>query len=103
MQAGGVKGELMDSFVDGYSLALLIVSMALFIRRYLTQNPPVYPYLIIATTCLVSNLVNDSGAGLSAVALLAGASFSFLGCLLYPSWRHMGQTPTREPLPKKET
>lgn len=84
----------MFTIFDIYALALLIVSMALFVRRYMTQNPPVYPYLIIASTCLVSNWLGEAGGGIFALALLVAASFSFLGCLLYPSWRNMGQSPT---------
>ena len=84
----------MFTIFDIYALALLIVSMALFVRRYMTQNPPVYPYLIIAVTCLVANWLGEAGGGIFALALLVAASFSFLGCLLYPSWRNMGQGPT---------
>ncbi|MEO1251582.1 MAG: XrtV sorting system accessory protein [Pseudomonadota bacterium] len=82
----------MITIFDIYALALLVVSMALFVRRYMTQNPPVYPYLIIALTCLVANWLGEAGGGIFALALLVAASFSFLGCLLYPSWRHMGQS-----------
>lgn len=81
----------MITIFDIYSLLLLIASMSLFVYRYTKQNPPVYPYLIIACTCLVANWLGDTGGGLFALALLVAASFSFLGCLLYPSWRNMGQ------------
>jgi len=80
---------MMVTIFDMYALALLVASMALFVRRYLRQDPPVYPYLTIATTCLVSNWLGNAGGGLPAMALLVAASFSFLGCLLYPSWRNM--------------
>ncbi len=83
----------MITIFDFYALALLIVSMTLFVRRYMTQNPPVYPYLIIAVTCLVANWLGEAGGGIFALSLLVAASFSFLGCLLYPSWRNMGQNP----------
>ena len=79
----------MVTVYDVYALALLTASMLLFVRRYMRQDPPVYPYLIIACTCLVSNWLGNSGGGLPAIALLVAASFSFLGCLLYPSWRNM--------------
>ncbi len=79
----------MITIFDVYSLVLLLVSMSLFVHRYIKQNPPVYPYLIIATTCLVANWLGESGGGVFALALLIAASFSFLGCLLYPSWRDM--------------
>ena len=79
----------MITVFDVYALTLLIVSMALFVWRYLREDPPVYPYLIIATTCLISNWLGNAGGQLAAVGLLVAASFSFLGCLLYPSWRNM--------------
>ncbi len=79
----------MITVFDIYALALLLVSMSLFVHRYVRQNPPVYPYLIIATTCLVANWLGETGGGIYAMALLIAASFSFLGCLLYPSWRNM--------------
>ncbi len=80
----------MITIFDIFSLVLLIASMSLFVHRYIKQNPPVYPYLIIACTCLVANWLGEAGGGIFALALLIAASFSFLGCLLYPSWRNMG-------------
>ena len=82
----------MFTIFDIYSLILLLVSMTLFVKRYITTDPPVYPYLIIACTCLVANWLGDSGGGIFAITLLVAASFSFLGCLLYPSWRNMNHT-----------
>ncbi|MEX6632548.1 XrtV sorting system accessory protein [Hyphococcus lacteus] len=79
----------MFSIFDLFSLALLLASMALFVSRYMVQDPPVYPYLIIATTCLVANWLGNAGGGIFAMVLLIAAAFSFLGCLLYPSWRTM--------------
>lgn len=79
----------MFTIFDIYSLALLLVSMGLFVKRYMTQDPPVYPYLIIACTCLIANWLGEAGGGVFALGLLIAASFSFLGCLLYPSWRSM--------------
>ncbi|MEL7486709.1 MAG: XrtV sorting system accessory protein [Pseudomonadota bacterium] len=79
----------MITFFDIYALALIAASMILFVRRYILQDPPVYPYLIIACTSLVSNWLGNAGGSLPAVALLTAASFSFLGCLLYPNWRNM--------------
>lgn len=83
----------MITVFDVFSLGLLTVSMILFVHRYMKQNPPVYPYLIIAVTCLVGNWLGEMGGGLFALVLLIAASFSFLGCLIYPSWRNMGQKP----------
>ncbi len=79
----------MFTIFDVYSLVLLLVSMGLFVKRYMTQDPPVYPYLIIACTCLVANWLGEAGGGIFALVLLVAASFSVLGCLLYPSWRTM--------------
>ena len=87
----------MITVFDIFSLALLIASMSLFVHRYMKQNPPVYPYLIIACTCLVANWLGESGGGIFALTLLIAASFSFLGCLLYPSWRNMGSPIKGEP------
>lgn len=84
----------MITVFDIFALALLVASMTLFVTRYLTQDPPVYPYLIIALTCLVANWLGEAGGGIFAMGLLIAASFSFLGCLLYPKWRHMGEPPT---------
>lgn len=84
----------MITVFDIFSLALLLVSMSLFVHRYIKQNPPVYPYLIIASTCLVANWLGESGGGIFALVLLVAASFSFLGCLLYPSWRDMSSSKT---------
>lgn len=86
----------MVTVFDIYALTLLLASMSLFVMRYITQDPPVYPYLIIACTCLVSNWLGEAGGGLFALALLTAASFSLLGCLLYPSWRSMSSGPGRD-------
>ncbi|GJL91726.1 XrtV sorting system accessory protein [Hyphococcus sp.] len=84
----------MFTIFDLFSLALLLASMGLFVKRYMIQNPPVYPYLIIACTCLVANWLGEAGGGIFAMVLLVAASFSFLGCLLYPSWRTMTASET---------
>ncbi|MEM9496007.1 MAG: XrtV sorting system accessory protein [Pseudomonadota bacterium] len=81
----------MITIFDVYSLVLLVASMALFVIRYMRQDPPVYPYLIIACTCLVGNWLGEGGGAFAALCLLTAASFSFLGCLLYPSWRSMSK------------
>lgn len=87
----------MISIFDIFSLALLLVSLSLFIYRYMKANPPVYPYLIIACTCLVANRLGETGGGVFAMTLLVAAAFSFLGCLLYPQWRTMsGRAPAAQ-------
>lgn len=85
----------MDSVFDIFSFTLMVLSMGLFIYRYMTQDPPIYPYLIISSTCYVGNVLGDSGGGIFAMTLLIAASFSFLGCLLYPQWRNMSDGPAR--------
>lgn len=80
----------MISFFDVYSLALLVVSLAVFFMRYVRQDPPVTPYLVIACVCAVSNWLGDSLGGWPALVLLISASFLFLACLFRPGkseWR----------------
>ncbi|HBK91303.1 MAG TPA: hypothetical protein DDZ68_06505 [Parvularcula sp.] len=74
----------MVSVFDLYSIGLLIVSLAMFVIRYMREEPPVTPYLVIASTCAVGNYLGDNGGGMGALMLLIAASFLFLGCLLYP-------------------
>lgn len=92
----------MFTVYDIYSLALLAASMTLFVRRYLAQDPPIYPYLVIACTSYVANILGEAGGGLFALALLVAASFSLLGCLLYPRWRDDESRP-REPDAKNDS
>jgi len=81
----------MDSVFDFYSFSLMLVSIGLFVVRYLRDDPPIYPYLIIACTCYVGNVLGEAGGGIFAMALLVAASFSFLGALLFPTWRNMSK------------
>ncbi len=74
----------MITVFDAYSIGLLIVSLTMFVIRYMREEPPVTPYLVIASTCAVGNYLGDSGGGVGALMLLIAASFLFLGCLLYP-------------------
>jgi len=74
------------SFVDAYSIGLLIVSLSFFIVRYLREEPPVMPYLVIACTCTVTNFIGVSG-GIGGILLLIAASFLFIGCVFYPQYR----------------
>ncbi len=69
---------------DVCSVTLLIATLALFLIRYLRTEPPVLPYLVIASTCATVNFLSDAGAGFEALILLIAASFLFLGCLLRP-------------------
>jgi hypothetical protein len=77
----------MVTFFDIYALTLLAVSLAIFILRYIREEPPVLPYLLIALTCATGNWLGDAGGGIAAFMLLIAASFLFLSCLLYPRFR----------------
>lgn len=77
----------MISVFDVYSIGLLVVALTMFVIRYLREEPPVTPYLVIASTCAVGNFLGDNGGGGGALMLLVAASFLFLGCLLYPRVR----------------
>lgn len=81
----------MNSIFDIYSVALLIVSLTMFIVRYLREDLPVTPYLVIACTCGVGNYLGEAGGGVGALMLLVAASFLFLGCLFYPNIRRHRQ------------
>ena len=77
----------MESFIDIYSISLLMISLTMFVKRYLREEPPVTPYLVIACTCAVGNFLGDAGGGLGAFVLLLAATFLFLGCVFYPQLR----------------
>lgn len=74
----------MVTVFDLYSIGLLIVSLTIFVIRYMREEPPVTPYLVIASTCAVGNYLGDNGGGAGALMLLVAASFLFLGCVFYP-------------------
>lgn len=74
----------MVTVFDLYSIGLLIVSLTMFVIRYMREEPPVTPYLVIASTCAVGNYLGDNGGGMGALMLLVAASFLFLGCVFYP-------------------
>ncbi len=77
----------MITILDIYSVTLLLISLTMFVLRFLREEPPVTPYLIIACTCGVGNFLADRGGDAGALMLLVAASFLFLGCLLYPQFR----------------
>ncbi len=85
----------MVSVFDLYSIGLLIVSLTMFVIRYMREEPPVTPYLVIASTCAVGNYLGDNGGGMGALMLLVAASFLFLGCLFYPRVAHKNADPQR--------
>jgi hypothetical protein len=81
----------MDTVFDLYSICLLVVSLTMFVIRYMREEPPVTPYLVIASTCAVGNFLGDNGGGVGALMLLVAASFLFLACLLYPRVKGAGR------------
>ncbi len=89
--------DALVTFFDVYSLSLLTVSLAVFFVRYVRQDPPIVPYLVIACVCAVGNWLGENGGGWTAIALLTAASFLFLSCLFSPlraQWR--GESKARE-------
>lgn len=88
----------MVTIIDIYSISLLLVSLTMFVMRYLREEPPVMPYLVIACTCAVGNFLGEKGGGISAFMLLIAATFLFMGCVFYPHIR--GQHP-QKPDPAK--
>jgi hypothetical protein len=84
------------SIFDIYSVSLLIVSLIQFVVRYVRQEPPVMPYLVIACVCAVGNWLGNMGGGWAAWALLVAASFLFLSCVIAPNHRSM-QTEANKP------
>jgi hypothetical protein len=77
---GAATGEA--TMVDIYALTLLAISFTIFIKRFLKEEPPVAPYLVIALTCAAATIIGQNGAELGAMVLLIAASFLFLGCLM---------------------
>lgn len=91
----------MVTFFDVYSLSLLVISLAVFFVRYVRQDPPIMPYLVIACVCAVGNWLGENGGDWAAIALLTAASFLFLSCLFSPAraqWREADkQAQSEEP------
>lgn len=81
----------MISFFDIYSLALLAASLSVFFLRYVRQNQPIVPYLVIACVCAVGNWLGNAGEGYSALSLLVAASFLFVGCVVAPYRSRLSQ------------
>lgn len=79
------------SIIDIYSISLLLVSLTMFVIRYLREEPPVMPYLVIACTCATGNFLGEQGGGLSAFMLLIAATFLFMSCVFYPTLRRRKQ------------
>jgi hypothetical protein len=93
----------MISIFDIYSVGLLVVSLAVFVIRYVRHEPPILPYLVIACVCAVGNWLGETGGGLGAVALLVAASFLLLACLLTPdrkAWERQSLFPRKAKPPE---
>jgi hypothetical protein len=73
------QGEM--AMVDVYALTLLAISFTIFIKRFLREEPPIAPYLVIALTCAAATIIGQNGAERGAMVLLIAASFLFLACL----------------------
>ena len=89
----------MITVFDVYSVALLLISLTVFVVRYIRQDPPIMPYLVIACVCGVGNWLGDAGGGWAAMSLLVAASFLFLGCLFAPyrkQWRERAENASHE-------
>ncbi len=80
----------MVSIIEIYSISLLLVSLTMFVIRYLREEPPVMPYLVIACTCAVADFLSDQVGGISAFTLLIAATALLMGCVFYPHLRTMG-------------
>ncbi len=81
---------------DVYSVALLLVSLTVFVIRYIRQDPPIMPYLVIACVCAVGNWMgnfSDTWTKWGAMSLLVAASFLFLTCLLAPYHKALRKKP----------
>jgi hypothetical protein len=77
----------MITVFDIYSVTLLLVSLTVFVVRYIRQDPPILPYLVIACVCGVGSWMGNSEQLVvkwGATSLLVAASFLFLTCLLTP-------------------
>lgn len=74
----------MITVFDFYSVGLLLISLTVFLVRFLRQDPPITPYLVIACVCAVGNWLGETGGGWAAMMLLIAASFLFLACVFAP-------------------
>jgi hypothetical protein len=81
----GPEASMITVF-DIYSVSLLLISLTVFVVRYIRQDPPITPYLVIALVCAVGNWLGELGGGWAAMSLLVAASFLFLSLLIAP-WR----------------
>lgn len=82
----------MIGIFDILSLTLLAGALCIFFLRYFREEPPILPYFVIACTCATSNWLDEAGMNLAATVLLTAAAFLFLGCLIFPKVRKMGQS-----------
>ena len=77
----------METIFDLLAALLFVATAGLFALRFRHEDPPIMPYLLIASTCAVGNWLGNNGGGLGAVALLSAGSFLTL---------HLASQPFRE-------
>ncbi|MEO1013977.1 MAG: XrtV sorting system accessory protein [Pseudomonadota bacterium] len=74
----------MSTVFDVFAMCLIVVSLAIFIIRYIREEPPILPYLLIAIACGVGNWVGETVDQFAGIVVLIIAAFLFLSCFLYP-------------------
>jgi len=91
-----MEGGSVGAFIDIYSVSLLAVTLTVYVMRYLRDEPPVLPYLIIECVCAVGHELGRNGSGMGVVMLLISATFLIMSCVFYPHIRHFsGRKPGR--------
>ena len=77
----------METIFDILSVTLFIAAASLFFMRFRHEDPPLWPYLLVALVAAVGNWLGNNGGGLAAIAfLMAGAFFTV----------HLASEPYRE-------
>ncbi|MBI1391192.1 MAG: hypothetical protein GC152_00495 [Alphaproteobacteria bacterium] len=74
----------MSTIFDVFAMALLLSSLAIFVVRYMREEPPIMPYLLIALACGIGNWVGEAVDEFAGIVVLIIAAFLFLSCLIYP-------------------
>ena len=81
----------METIFDLLAALLFVSTAGLFALRFRHEDPPILPYLLIASTCAVGNWLGNAGGGPAAVGLLIAGSFLTL---------HLASQPFREKMDK---
>lgn len=90
----------MISVFDFFSVSLLVISITIFFYRFVREEPPVTPYLVIALACAIGNWLGEAGQEFAGLTLLVAASFLFLSVFLYPKFRPRPRDARDGDLPK---